>query len=66
MDRRTFIKRSGAIVAISGAIDAAAKPPQQSSPEAPVDIGELSKTENFSSRMKVPFPRASLPASAAR
>src|SRR5271169_857470 len=43
MDRRTFIKRSGAIVAISGAIDAtaAAQPPQQSAPEPPVDGGVI-------------------------
>jgi predicted dehydrogenase len=41
MDRRTFIKRSGAIVAISGAIDSAvaAKPPQQSASEATIDTG---------------------------
>ena len=41
MDRRTFIKRSGAIVAISGAVDSAvaAKPPQQSSSEAQIDTG---------------------------
>ena len=41
MDRRTFIKRSGAIVALSGAIDAAAQPQQQASPEPPVDIGVI-------------------------
>ncbi|MGO9641814.1 MAG: Gfo/Idh/MocA family protein [Candidatus Acidiferrales bacterium] len=39
MDRRTFIKRGSALVAISGALDAAARPPQQPSPEPPVDTG---------------------------
>jgi len=40
MDRRTFIKQGSALIAMSNALDATAKPgPAQSSQEAPVDTG---------------------------